>query len=71
MKDNKYYYGSTSDLDTRIKSHNSGKVRSTKNRRPLVVHYYEIIETKEEAIKREKFFNSISGYKWLKSEGII
>ena len=71
LKDGKFYYGSTSDLSTRIKAHNSGKVKSTKNRRPLEVHYKESFKTKTEAIKRDQFFKSINGYNWLKSEEII
>ncbi len=70
-KDGRYYYGSTSDLDKRIKEHNAGKVRSTKNRRPLILHYSEIYETKTEAIRRERFFKSVDGYIWLKSKGIV
>ena len=71
LKDEKYYYGSTSNLDKRLASHNSGKVRSTKFRRPLKIIYFESFETKSEAIKRELFFKSKSGYFWLKSNHII
>jgi putative endonuclease len=71
LKDYKYYYGSTEDLHSRIKYHNSGKVRSTKNRRPLVIHYFEEFGTKTDAIKRETFFKSKSGYFWLKEKNII
>jgi len=71
LKDDKYYYGSTSDLDKRLKYHNSGKVRSTKNRQPLILIYSESFETKTLAIKREMFFKSKAGYAWLKNNGII
>ena len=71
LKDNKYYYGSTEDLQRRIKYHNSGKVRSTKNRRPFVIHYFEEYNSKTEAIKRESFFKTKPGYLWLKNKGII
>jgi len=71
LKDGKYYYGSTSDLEKRLKYHNAGKVRSTKHRRTWVLHYFEEFPTKSEAIKREMFFKSKSGYFWLKNEGII
>ncbi|HTL80181.1 MAG TPA: GIY-YIG nuclease family protein [Bacteroidia bacterium] len=69
-KDGKYYYGSCEDLQVRIKAHNSGKVRSTKSRRPLLLHYQEQFATKTEAIKRELFFKSIAGYNWLRANGI-
>jgi putative endonuclease len=66
-----YYYGSTKNLDNRIKEHNSGKVRYTKGRRPWVLHYYEVFNSRPEAAKREHFFKSVEGYKFLKSKGII
>ena len=71
LKDNGYYYGMTSDIVTRMKSHNSGKVRSTKNRRSLEMLYSEQFESKTEALKREKFFKSIGGYNWLRKSRII
>ena len=70
-KDNKYYYGSTSNLKNRLNIHNSGKVRFTKGHRPWVLHYYEKFPTRSEAFRREQFFKSIDGYNWLKKEGII
>lgn len=70
LKDGTYYYGSTSDLDKRLKYHNSGKSRYTKRKLPWVIHYTESFETKTEAIKREIFFKSIDGYIWLKENGI-
>jgi putative endonuclease len=71
LKDGRFYYGSTSDLEKRLKYHNSGQVKSTKGRRPLVLHYQETFETKQEAIRREMFFKTIDGYNFLKSEGVI
>ncbi|MGA9363304.1 MAG: GIY-YIG nuclease family protein [Bacteroidota bacterium] len=70
LKDRKYYYGSTKDVQKRLKTHNAGKVRYTKGHLPYVVHYNESFATRRDAIAREKFF-SIEGYKWLKSNGII
>ena len=70
-KDGKYYYGSCENVAVRLKNHNAGKVRSTKSRRPFVLHYKENFATKTEAIKRENYFKSIDGYNWLKNAGII
>ena len=70
-KDGKYYYGHTADLNSRLNEHNKGKVRATKGRRRLIVHYYETLETKSEAVKRELFFKSIDGYIFLKQKGVI
>ncbi|MBA3047453.1 GIY-YIG nuclease family protein [Patescibacteria group bacterium] len=54
LKDKKLYIGFTSDLNKRFKEHIEGKVESTKNRRPLVLVYYEAYKTKEDAIERER-----------------
>ncbi|HTY36341.1 MAG TPA: GIY-YIG nuclease family protein [Bacteroidota bacterium] len=71
LKDGRYYYGSTSDLDQRLAAHNSGSVRSTKSRRPLILHYKEHFDTTREARRRELFFKSIAGYRWLRENGVI
>jgi putative endonuclease len=41
LKDNKYYYGSTKNVEQRLNDHNKGKVKSTKGRCPLIIHYFE------------------------------
>ncbi|WP_339815524.1 GIY-YIG nuclease family protein [uncultured Imperialibacter sp.] len=69
--DQTHYYGHSSNLLERLKKHNGGKVRSTKAKRPWKILYYEEFETKSEAYKREMFFKSIDGYRFLKDKGII
>ena len=71
LKDGGYYYGYTSNLTNRLERHNEGLVRSTKARRPFVVHYFEEFQDKSKAIKREKFFKTIDGYNWLRDNSII
>ena len=71
LKDATYYYGSTENIDKRLKAHNLGKVRYTKGQLPYHLHYFESYTTRGEANRREKFFKSIDGYNWLKSIGII
>ena len=61
QKDNKRYIGFTHDLQRRIREHNSGKVTSTKNRRPLNLIYSEIFDSKTEAINREREIKSKKG----------
>lgn len=52
--DGSFYTGWTNNLDKRIKAHNDGKgAKYTKTRRPVILRYYEIFETKEEAMCRE------------------
>ncbi len=70
IKDGSYYYGNTKDLSNRLKMHNSGKVKYTKSKMPWIVQYTENFESRSEALKREKFFKTIDGYKWLKDNSI-
>jgi len=71
LADNKYYYGSTSDIEKRLKKHNAGEVRSTKGRRPLVLHFFEEHATRSQAFQREQFYKSVDGYNYLKDNRII
>ena len=51
--DDTLYCGWTNQLDKRLKAHNDGKgAKYTKARRPVSLAYYEIFETKEEAMRR-------------------
>lgn len=70
LYDGKYYYGSCKDLEKRLLDHNAGKVKATKFRRPFELHYFEKLETRSGAYKREMFFKSIEGYRWLKEQQI-
>ena len=60
------YVGLTSDLEQRLKSHNSVKVKSTKSYRPWEIVYSESYETIIEARKREKYLKTAAGRKWRK-----
>lgn len=52
--DNTYYTGITNDLNKRIKTHNSGKgAKYTKNRLPVVLLEYKVVNNKSEALKLE------------------
>lgn len=66
-----YYKGCSEDFDKRLVEHNAGRVASTKHARPWVEHYTEKFETKTDALKRERYFKTRSGYRWLKQHGII
>ncbi len=52
-KDDKLYFGSTNDLRRRLSDHNSGKVPSTKSRRPFILKYYEAYSAESDARHRE------------------
>lgn len=57
-KDGKLYIGFTEDLKKRFKEHNQGLVESTKPRRPLNLIFYEVFESKQDAVYREKFLKT-------------
>ena len=51
--DNRYYVGSTLDLNNRFKVHMAGKCRFTKSRLPVELIFFEKYKTYSEARKRE------------------
>ena len=66
QKDHKLYVGCTSNLEDRIKEHNSKKVTATKNRTPLVLIHSENFDDKAEAFNRERFLKSLWAGKFKK-----
>ena len=53
-RDGSLYTGWTNNLEKRIRDHNAGNgAKYTKSRRPVVLAYCEMFETKEEAMRRE------------------
>ena len=69
-KDNKHYAGITDNLSRRLKEHNRGKssTPSTKNRGPFELIYFEKIEDRLSARKREKYFKTAAGRRFLKKK---
>ena len=53
LKDNKYYIGSTSNVEARLLFHNNGFQRSTRYRLPFKLLYYESFDSMKEALIRE------------------
>lgn len=62
----KTYVGYANDLNNRLKEHNNGESYYSKRFKPWIVVYTELFETKLEAIKREKYFKSAAGRRWIK-----
>ena len=67
LKDSNIYIGWTNNSKTRLIKHNSGKIRSTKSRKPFELVYYEACSDRHKAILREKQFKTGFGRKFLKS----
>ena len=67
QKDEKFYTGYTQDLNKRFKEHNSGKVSSTKLRRPFNLVYFEGSLNQKDAIKREKYLKTTYGKRYIKN----
>ncbi|MFH1192845.1 MAG: GIY-YIG nuclease family protein [Candidatus Jorgensenbacteria bacterium] len=65
LKSNRYYLGSTEDIEKRLAKHNKGEVKSTKAYRPWKVVYVESFATRQEARRRELQIKS-----WKKREAI-
>ncbi len=66
LKNNRRYIGSTGDIQKRLKEHNAGLSRYTKNRGPWELIYLEEKKTLNEAEMREKFFKTGDGRRALK-----
>jgi len=56
IKDKKGYIGTTNNVKERLQAHNSGQVKSTKHRRPLIVIHTEEFKTLSEARKQEWYY---------------
>ena len=60
-KPDRFYVGSSGDLENRIKKHNSPEAGWTKRYQPWKVVYTEIFATCGEAVGRERFLKSKEG----------
>ena len=62
------YKGHCENLEERLKQHNSGMTESIRMYIPFELVYFEEFENRPEAIKREKYFKSAAGRRFLKSK---
>ena len=65
--DKNFYVGFTKDLKKRLDEHQQGSVASTADRRPLRLIYYEACLNENDAVKREKYFKSGFGRRFLRN----
>jgi len=66
MKDNNFYVGFSKDLKLRFEQHGKGLVETTRDRRPLILIYYEACINKDDATKREKYLKSYHGKMFIR-----
>jgi putative endonuclease len=62
LRDRSYYVGFSSDLKSRIKTHEEGSVESTKNLRPVKLVYYSAFSSQKKATDFEKYLKTSSGF---------
>jgi putative endonuclease len=64
-QDGKFYVGYTENIMKRVELHNTGKIESTKWRRPFELVYYEASLSKEDALHREKYLKTSYGKRYI------
>jgi predicted GIY-YIG superfamily endonuclease len=62
----RFYTGSTSDLERRLQEHNSLKNTYSKRHAPWKIVFSEEYNTLPEARKREKYLKSAAGRRFIK-----
>ncbi|NBB75967.1 MAG: GIY-YIG nuclease family protein, partial [Bacteroidetes bacterium] len=71
----RHYYGHTSDLKDRIKSHNSSQNRFTRGKGPWILIGFIECHSKSEAVKIEqklkKMKNPSRAIHWLRNRGTV
>ena len=63
--DHLLYIGFTTNIENRLRTHNSGGSKSTSYSRPLKLIYCEYYLFEEDALKREKYFKTNAGKRAL------
>ena len=68
QKDGMFYTGYTNNINNRVSEHNSGKVKSTKHRKPFLLVYWEGCLNQKDATSREKYLKTAWGKDISKTE---
>ncbi|OGH77794.1 MAG: hypothetical protein A2469_00945 [Candidatus Magasanikbacteria bacterium RIFOXYC2_FULL_40_16] len=66
LSNNLLYTGRSDNLTRRMLEHNRGKVKATKNYRPIKLIYYEAFCVKLDTIRREKYLKTTQGKRMIK-----
>ncbi|MDR0852834.1 MAG: GIY-YIG nuclease family protein [Clostridiales Family XIII bacterium] len=71
-RDGSLYTGWTNDIEKRLKAHNAGTGgKYTRSRLPVKLAYFEIAETRSEALKREAAIKRMKRSEKIKLIGLI
>lgn len=62
LKDDSYCAGYSSDLKKRMSEHKRGTVKTTKNSLPVKLVFYSAFDSKDRAIKFERYLKEGSGF---------
>lgn len=71
LKSGALYKGHCENIGIRLEQHNKGMTQSIKNNGPFEITYFEEFMTREEAIKREKYFKSAAGRRYLNKKMVL
>ncbi len=64
---NRYYIGSSENIERRLERHNQGATKSTKSGRPWKIVYTEEYKSKSDAIKRELYLKRMKSRVYIES----
>ncbi|MBI2095006.1 MAG: GIY-YIG nuclease family protein [Candidatus Omnitrophica bacterium] len=72
MKNNRFYTGSTQNLEKRLMEHQTGQSKATRYVRPFKLLFFETYPTRSEAVRREKALKTGKGREevLLKTSGL-
>jgi putative endonuclease len=59
LKDNRFYFGQSMNLEQRLQEHNKGKSKYTKPFIPWALYAYKPFSTRSEAMKYEKMLKNL------------
>jgi putative endonuclease len=68
--DGSFYKGQTENLELRLKQHNGGKSDFTSRKAPWELVYYEVFDTRDMALERERYLKSAAGRRFIKTLNI-
>ena len=67
LKDFSFYVGQCDDLDRRMSKHYDGMSKYTSSRKLLRLRYFEVFESRHEALIREKQIKKMKSRKFIET----